>query len=218
MHSNFPLTVITPESAKKDKMGLCDRVWELERPAQIADCVRVAVLHKYGGMWIDADTVCINKLDCVFDHMAKTEFTCVIDDTTGIPYNGFIASRAGESITGGWLEQINKVLRDTVNFAEVAVKFHTFGSEMLRSIPKNSYAPMPMPWFFPFNFSNGNGKIFHEPIDIQSCITSETKCIALSNSWLSSRPGFPYQRPVKEIAEDRNLMGSIMRYALERRK
>jgi hypothetical protein len=208
---------MTPELVKKWKIGLDERVWDLERPAQIADCIRVAALHKYGGMWIDADTVCIDKLDCVFDTMQYTDFTCVIDNVTDIPYNGFMAARAGNKRTGGWLDSINKLLRDTVNVAEISVKFHLFGSEMLRFMTRD-YKPMPMEWFFPFNFSNGNGKIFHEPIDIQTCITPETKCIALSNSWLSSRPGDPYRRPVKEIAEDRNLMGSIMRYALENRK
>ena len=69
--------------------------------AQQADAIRVALLYKYGGIWLDADTIITSdKINNIINHKAGT---------TLIDYHvGFIAAKKGSIFLKKWLKEIKK--------------------------------------------------------------------------------------------------------------
>ena len=37
-------------------------IFKVNHIAQKADYIRLKILYKYGGIWLDADTICFNKI------------------------------------------------------------------------------------------------------------------------------------------------------------
>jgi len=85
--------------------------------AQKVDYYRVALLEKYGGIWVDADTIALRDLDEVFNKLdegydfvgfgctGKTCFNGYPD-----PSNGVMASRKNGRLMGCCLKKLNKML------------------------------------------------------------------------------------------------------------
>ena len=72
-----------------------------------ADLWRCCVLYKYGGVYVDIDTVCVGKIDDFLND--TTEFVTPVDlvDSTGnLLYNAFIAAAPGSKILKGCIDTI----------------------------------------------------------------------------------------------------------------
>ncbi len=69
--------------------------------AQQSDAIRVALLYKYGGIWLDADTIITsNKINDIINQKAGT---------TLIDYHvGFIAAKRASKFLNKWLKQIKQ--------------------------------------------------------------------------------------------------------------
>lgn len=62
---NPTLTVVTPESLRDLGGGeLLDSTAGLPRPQQ-SDLVRLWLIHRYGGCWVDSDCISMQPLDCL---------------------------------------------------------------------------------------------------------------------------------------------------------
>lgn len=190
-------------------------VWTLERKAQIADCLRIYLLYEYGGIWVDADTIILKPLNKVMSMLDEKCFGFVTDPITQIPYNGYLVSKPLSASAGRWKSLMERALGKIVSLPDVYTKFHMFGSDIMDEVKRLDYADIPFDWFFPFNFSNGNGKIFYGESKITDHINDNTLAIALSNSWLSSQVGEDFKNSIEELMTRRNLFGSILRYSKE---
>jgi len=89
--------------------------------AQKVDYYRVALLEKYGGVWIDADTIVLKDLEEVFDKLDNgydfVGFGCTgLKCFNGSPYpsNGVMASRPNGLLMSSCLKKLNQML-DTNN-------------------------------------------------------------------------------------------------------
>ena len=79
-----------------------------ESPQHSSDMVRVILLHKYGGVWVDGSTIMMNSLDWVLDEFNKTKihylgyympsFTTIKDKP--IIENWFMASKPNTRFIG----------------------------------------------------------------------------------------------------------------------
>lgn len=93
-----------------------------------ADLWRYCVLYKYGGVYVDVDTMCLGKIDDFLND--TTEFVTPVDlcDATGkLLYNAFIAAAPGSKILRDCIDTIvhnvenNIVPEDTIYFSACGV-------------------------------------------------------------------------------------------------
>jgi Capsular polysaccharide synthesis protein len=94
--------------------------------AQKTDYFRAKLLYKYGGIWLDSDSIIINSLDSIFDKLEKFEFygykiiqPCVW---------GF-ACRKNATIMKKWCENNERILNETQGNN---IFFGEFGHQSLR--------------------------------------------------------------------------------------
>ena len=73
-----------------------------------SDAIRVAILKKYGGIWMDADTIIINKN--FFKELENYDLVMIGEEKFKTQHIGFIAASIHSSILNDWLNKIiNKV-------------------------------------------------------------------------------------------------------------
>lgn len=78
-------------------------------PAHQADFVRVYVICKYGGIWMDSDTLVLNSLDSMFEHLDNNN-GFFIKQNNQILWNGVFGSRANTPIMIEWKTRIRTLL------------------------------------------------------------------------------------------------------------
>jgi hypothetical protein len=96
--------------------------WE---PAHRADYVRVCLLYKYGGIWLDADTIVMPTFGDLFSHLDTKQgfFVLERDDR---PCNGVFGTRPGTRLLREW-----KALIETRFRAPDKLEWNEIGSEFL---------------------------------------------------------------------------------------
>lgn len=72
-------------------------------PIQV-DAIRVALLKKFGGIWIDADTIILNR--SFFEKLNNFELIMLGDVKTKIPNIGFIFAANNSYLIKNWLKSI----------------------------------------------------------------------------------------------------------------
>ena len=84
--------------------------YKLSLPMQ-ADCIRVALLEKYGGLWLDLDTIILSDISDLFNH----KLTMIIDKKPS-PHLALIHTvKPNNFILKKWLEEIKVKLIDFKN-------------------------------------------------------------------------------------------------------
>jgi mannosyltransferase OCH1-like enzyme len=81
---------------------------EIEEWAGKADMIRYEILHKFGGIYVDADSICTNKLDDHFlDHSAFAGFEN--EQCRGnLVANGYMGSTKGNAFIKKLIDEIHK--------------------------------------------------------------------------------------------------------------
>lgn len=103
--------IITP-STIKNYLSDEELSWKhFDNAAKISDLVRLSVLHKHGGVWLDASIVCYESLDWVFESSEQ----CIlykrpldIIDTV-VPESWFIACTSGNEFVKAWYDEFMRV-------------------------------------------------------------------------------------------------------------
>jgi hypothetical protein len=103
---------------------------ELPLIALKTDYIRVALLYKYGGIWLDADTIMMEPLTKVVDLINNGEdfigFGCTgetcITDGYGFPSNGAMASKKHSVLMERCLNSLNKKLDEYFNYDKIENK------------------------------------------------------------------------------------------------
>lgn len=105
--------------------------------AQKVDYYRIALLHKYGGIWIDADTLVMRNFDEIFEKLdvnydfvgfGCTAVTCF--NGKWQPSNWALASRPNGILMRSCLDKLNKKLDDRKIFSE-AIDYHDMGKYII---------------------------------------------------------------------------------------
>lgn len=179
---NFIL--LTPDNINSylNDTGLHKNWDKLTNPAHRADCIRVAIINKYGGWWVDCDTIFVQPFgkDTIFNpgkdflYMKWNDGRCL---------NGYFYGKAGCKLTSDWLSGINKKLSNlkSVQWTSFGEKLLTpllrednEGSQITKEIDRRTFLPInidKIPW------------IFFEPVHWSSFITPDTVAVGLNNSW-----------------------------------
>ena len=80
-------------------------------PAMKADYFRVAFLHQAGGLYADADELCVRPLGYILDASEDAEIVAMLDgDTPGYVHNAFLASRPRSRVMRRALEEATELV------------------------------------------------------------------------------------------------------------
>ena len=170
-----------------------------------ADAIRVAILNKFGGIWMDADNIISNHEFISSIH--KSGLTMIRDaKRKNFHHIGFISSSNNSKILKQWLEQIINKVKYCNNICQKSVFNHNnfkkrwnyLGNSIIDPILKNIKNKQYYPLFtdkinvFPENiyFNNTNLRNFQKYRmfyfrrgDPQEIIKTTKGLILLHNSW-----------------------------------
>jgi hypothetical protein len=122
------LRVLTPEAV--DQLRNTDRDIDLSRlqVAHRADFIRLYLLQRYGGLWVDADCLAIHPLQGVLDLLNQHE-TIGHRERSGLASNGFIAARPGSGVVRAVYQRVCEALR-----SHRRLDWTSLGSEPLSAV------------------------------------------------------------------------------------
>lgn len=105
---NYNLILLTDKNIKDyvDEFPKC--FLNLE-PAHKTDYLRVYLIRKYGGLWIDADTLVMNDLSVLFKIIEKNN-AFFVTEHQGTICNGVFGSKSNTPLLNNWLDYINDYL------------------------------------------------------------------------------------------------------------
>lgn len=81
-------------------------------PVMQADYIRVNVLARYSGIWMDSDNIVMNGLDSLFSRLDTLD-GFLVRDVSGRLCNALIGANAGTGYITAWKDGIDKVLHDS---------------------------------------------------------------------------------------------------------
>lgn len=127
---------------------------QMEELAGKADILRYELLYNYGGVYIDADTICLNPLDESF--LTNDSFTCWENEyvTTGLIHNGHLGSCPNNELMKELIHHIS--LQDQIYFGPLHAWKVTGPVLLTNMVNKLRYTKLriyPSYYFIPEHFS-----------------------------------------------------------------
>lgn len=109
---------------------LPEGLYKLKKIAHIADYIRVALLAKHGGVWIDSDCVLLKSLDDIYKLLDTYDF---IGYKSSTHYSvNFMASRRGGKVMSSYLNSLNDIIS-----SNQSLEWNTIGSlELIKHTDK----------------------------------------------------------------------------------
>lgn len=90
---------------------LDESVWaRLTIPAQRADYARTRLIHRHGGLWIDADCIAMSSLDELWGYLGDHELMAWGADVQGRFFNNLFGAPAGSPLVARWIEAQDRAL------------------------------------------------------------------------------------------------------------
>jgi hypothetical protein len=99
--------------------------------AHQADYVRVCAVCRFGGIWLDSDTIVMGSLDSLFDILDSKDGFFIHDHDMSI-FNGVFGSKPGTELMNLWKTSIELKWPQRSDIPSIA--WTTFGSEILDSV------------------------------------------------------------------------------------
>lgn len=96
--------------------------------AHQADFVRVNVIHDYGGIWLDSDTLVMESLDPLFDILEKNDGFFILQNNEVI-WNGVFGSKKNTPLMKEWKRIMFEILNkkgENINWTEIGNDLLTF--------------------------------------------------------------------------------------------
>lgn len=145
------------------------------RPAHQADFVRVHVICDYGGIWLDSDTLVIDKLDSLFDLIENKEGFFIKENNT-ILWNGIFGSKKQTNLMIEWKKNLTNILNQKKN----KIGWTDVGNKMLQSMYNknpslyNDYKIFEgLDNMYPFNWDKCVNEYIEKPYDNYKNIVRE---------------------------------------------
>ena len=129
--NNFKVILLTPQNIK----GYIEDIPDITKliPAHQADVARVFAIEKYGGIWLDSDTLVMDNLQRLFD-IFKTKDGFFIKENNQYICNGVFGSRKNTPLMKRWKEIIINSLKDIDS-----LEWTTLGSSILKTLYSENY-------------------------------------------------------------------------------
>ena len=106
-----------------DKKDLPPNWKKIDKPQHKSDFVRLALLEKYGGVWIDISTICVRPINSVFTQTKSLEGFAIkmFDNNAGLSVfeNWFITGKKGSKIIKKWKDDLLKVFGNSTSMEDI---------------------------------------------------------------------------------------------------
>lgn len=191
------LRLLTPQSF--DRLRDSDRDIDLSglQVAHRADFVRLYLLQRFGGLWVDADCLAMQPLQGVLDLLRLHE-TVGHRERSGLVSNGFLAARAGSRIVRSVYQRVCAILR-----SQRALGWTSLGSEPLTAaVAENAsgWHELPCERVQPICWSCPEAFFEERPTDLHAqVLDAQALCYMLSNhqigKYLASHPKAELMKP-----------------------
>jgi hypothetical protein len=173
-----------------------------------AACIRVALVHKYGGWWHDADTVALKPRTPVLRKFTFTYWN------RGRVLNGYFGAPINDPVMDCWLESINKVL---ARIQHITFWWAALGESLVTPCMLfHGGKRVPRKQWLPFDFSR-DPEIFLRPIRPKSFqqMLRSSSLIGLNHSWLAEHAKKALLEPPGQQARSDLLIHRILTKARE---
>jgi hypothetical protein len=110
IHAGRLPVIVMNEHDVAEVAGPVPAAWDLMSAVQRADWTRVRVVHRHGGIWVDADTVAMQPLGQLLELLSPAR-SFVGYGSDGV-HNGLFAGLPGSELLGEWSQQQELILRD----------------------------------------------------------------------------------------------------------
>lgn len=118
-NSNFVVKLITPENINK-YMEIPEYFYKMKYAHQ-ADYVRINTIYKYGGIWLDSDTIVMDDIKSLFD-LLETHDGFFIKENNQVLCNGVFGSKPQTPLLSKWVKIVNEKLekkRGKIRWADI---------------------------------------------------------------------------------------------------
>ena len=188
---------------------LSNGVFRLTNLAQKVDCLRLAILYKYGGMWCDADTVFIKNCEHLFKPDA--DFIGLRWTGSGRLLNGTFFCKPKSVFVEKCLDMINAVLDGERKFYYSSQSGCCFGEDIFNEVNNKNpglFTEYDNKIFLPIDIPN-NPQLWETECDVREYVTAQTVAIGLNNSHYSPRLK---NMEVEDMIAEGMLLGSVFEY------
>ena len=189
--------------------------WKNLRPiSQRIDVLRVALLHKHGGCWLDCDSVMLNDMNDTFDDLpGNADIVAMRWRRTGRTLNGYFFARKESKFLKICLDWINRQLRANPNKTHYAehqgVWFgeHMFGQihyenpQYMKFVDPEIFLPIQ----FPFEKN-----IWWQTWPLQNYLKPCTVAVGLNHSQYSDNIR---NMTMRQIFKGNTLFSNIFKYS-----
>ena len=166
------------------------------KPAHKADLIRVFVLEKYGGIWLDSDTIVTPDFDKLFE-----EKGFFVLEENKVLWNGVFGTQAHSPLMIEWKRRIN----NTLQRCKEKIKWTQLGNTMLENIKAynpalfNDYTILRgLDTVYPVNWENAAEEFLHKEYTHYTAITREYQpFIVLVNSVYKELQNKSYEEILK---------------------
>jgi len=218
---DFTVTLLTPENIDKflNDGDLNPNYKLLQSIAHKADCIRIAIMWKYGGIWVDADTVFLKSpleltqyIDNVILIQKKEFFYFTWND--GRILNGYFICTQKSKILESWLLGINNKLitlhkeYEWTEFGEQIIMPLVFFKKELQDLSEE----IDRFFFIPINIDK-IPHVFFERVKMEGFLPKGYYSIALNHSFfLDHYRKFVDLETNEELTKGDLLINDIMKY------
>lgn len=191
---------------------LNEEVWErLPAPVQRSDYARTRLIHRHGGLWIDADCIVLRPLGAVTAYLAEHDLVSWGDDLQGRFFNNLFAARPGAPLLAEWIELQDRVLLTNDDWHRLpwaALGSDAFYPMINRARGRYANIPSalvaPVPWYA--------WRRFFSPFQSPAAVLVPSPVTVML--WNKGMGPVLKGRSADEVLESRMLLSRLLRIAL----
>jgi mannosyltransferase OCH1-like enzyme len=154
-------------------------------PNHQSDVLRVKLIKKYGGIWLDADTIVLDKLDSLFDIINSNKSGFFVLENNKHLCDGVFGSKPNTKILRKWDEEITKILKKyDNNLNNIGWTAIMDILEKNRNLIDNDYYILKgLDNIYPVNWNNAVSEYVNKPYDnYKNIVRSYQPLLILVNS------------------------------------
>jgi len=163
-HPDYKYILWDEDKIKREKFDSQNKIDEIEEYCGKADIIRYEILNRYGGIYIDADSYCVEKIDNI---LLNKSFAVFENEKVrrGLVATGVLGFESNHPLLKNLLEVISKI---KVSLEETGKKpWQTVGPLLFTKVYNKTFPKLkiyPSFMFYPEHYSGtrheGHGKVF----------------------------------------------------------
>jgi hypothetical protein len=209
---SLDVCVVERESVFDWLPDLDPTLWNaLPNPVMRSDFARTRLVHRYGGLWLDADVIAMRPLDPLIAPLSTVDVVGWGFELGGRFYNNLFAARPGAELMGRWVEEQDRTLRDSQDWGRLA--WGALGQDIMWPLGRRyGYHSLPIARIAPIPWYSWR-RLISRTESPRRTLLDEPWTIMLWNSAMAPRIA---HLSLSDLAESPILLARLLRIALHR--